>query len=203
MFQKINSKLAKDIHVADGGKFEFGQTELEFSKPIYHGPSGSKLGFVLMLAVRTPNCCFLHAPDVQGPMYAEPLKWILNQKPEMLVMGGPPTYLGGFKVEGSELETAQRNLVELAKRIPQLIVDHHLLRSLEYLDYLSPALVSAKKAGHQVFAASEFIHQEPELLEARRKELHQREPMGREWYERLERGEFKGGFSEPTFSVKC
>ena len=194
MFQKFNSKLAEEIRVADGGKFEFGRTELEFSKPIYHGPSGSKLGFVLMLAVRTPNCCFLHAPDVQGPMYVEPLKWILDQSPEVLVMGGPPTYLGGFKVESSELETAQRNLVELAKRIPQLIVDHHLLRSLDYLDYLSPAVASAKKAGNRVVTASEFLGQEPEPLEARRKELHQCEPVGREWYERLERGEFKERF---------
>ena len=91
MFWKLTSKVAKNIEAADGRTFKFGQTVLEFSKPVYHGPKGSKLGFVLMLIVRTPGCCLIHSPDAQGPMYDEPLKLILSKNPDMVLMGGPPT----------------------------------------------------------------------------------------------------------------
>lgn len=192
MFHKLNAELAREIRVADGQTFEFGRTRLEFSKPVYHGPKGSALGYVLMLTIRTPGCCVLHAPDVQGPMYDEPLELILKQKPDLVLMGGPPTYLAGFKVESEELATAQRNLAELAKRVPLLVVDHHLLRSLDYPLYLQPVVNAAGK--NRVLTAAEFVGERPSLLEARRKELHKLEPVGREWYERLERGEFKEGF---------
>lgn len=194
MFQKLNLKLAKEIRVADGQTFRFDKTTLEFSKPVYHGPAGSKLGYVLMLAVRTPGCCLVHAPDVQGPMYDEPLRFILARKPNALFMGGPPAYLAGFKIKGEDLEVARRNLTTLAERVQQIVVDHHLLRSLDYYDYLKPAAEAAKRAGNQLLTATELIGQKPRLLEARRKELHKLEPVEPEWYRRLERGEFKEGF---------
>ena len=192
MFHKLNAELAREIRVADGQTFEFGRTRLEFSKPVYHGQKGSALGYVLMLTVRTPGCCVLHAPDVQGPMYDEPLELILRQKPDLVLMGGPPVYLVGFKVESEELATARRNLAELAKRVPLLVVDHHLLRSLDYPRYLQPVVSAAGK--NRVLTAAEFVGEKPSLLEARRKELHKLEPVEREWYERLERGEYKEGF---------
>ena len=193
MFRKMNDKTAKEIRVADGRTFKFGRTSLEFSKPIYHGPAGSKLGYLLMLTIRTPGCCLLHAPDVQGPMYDEPLRTIIAQKPDLVMMGGPPIYLA-FKLDSDDLVAAQRNLATLARYVPQLVVDHHLLRSLDYLQYLQPVMRAAEQAGNRVLTAAELIGREPMLLEARRKELHEQEPIEREWYERLEKGEFKRGF---------
>ncbi len=194
MFQKLNTELAKEIKVADGQVFKFDNTALEFSPPVYHGPEGSALGYVLMLTVRTPGCSLVHAPDVQGPMYDGPLKLILAQKPDLVLTGGPPTYLEGFKVDSGVLATAQRNLVTLAQHVPRLVVDHHLLRSPDYLQYLQPAVQAAERAGNRLTTAAELVGQEPLLLEARRKQLHQAEPVEREWYERLQRGEFKRGF---------
>jgi len=109
------------------------------------------------------------------------------------MMGGPPIYLA-FKLESDDLAAAQRNLATLAQHVPQLVVDHHLLRSLDYLQYLQPVMRAAEQAGNRVLTAAELIGREPMLLEARRKELHEQEPIEREWYERLERGEFKRGF---------
>ena len=193
MFRKMNLKTAREIRVADGRTFKFGKTSLEFSKPIYHGPAGSKLGYVLMLTIRTPGCCLLHASDVQGPMYDEPLQIILAQKPDTVLMGGPPIYLA-FKLESDDIVAAQRNLATLAQNVPQLVVDHHLLRSLGYLKFLQPAMQAAKQTGNRLITAAELAGREPMLLEARRKELHEQEPIEREWYERLEKGEFKRGF---------
>lgn len=194
MFHKMGSRIAREIRAADGRSFRFGSTTLRFSEPVYHGTRGSELGHVLMLAVRTPGCSVVHASDVQGPMYDEPLEFILAQGPDVLLMGGPPIYLGGFKVGNLELEAAQRNLTKLARHVPQIVVDHHLLRSLEYRDYLRPVISAAERAGSRILTAAELMGLEPELLEARRRELHDAEPVRREWYQRLERGEFKAGF---------
>jgi hypothetical protein len=194
MFQKLNLEFAKEIQIADGQTFRFDKTTLEFSKPVYHGPAGSKLGYVLMLAIRTRGCCLVHAPDIQGPMYDEPLKFILAQEPDALLMGGPPAYLAGFKIKDEDLEIARHNLIKLAGKVSWFVVDHHLLRSLDYHEYLKPVEETARKAGNRLLTASEFIGQKPSLLEARRKELHRLEPIEPEWYRRLERGEFKEGF---------
>jgi hypothetical protein len=196
MFQKLNSKIAKEIRAADGKKFEFGQTTLEFSKPVFHGAADSQLGYVLMLTVRTPRCSLMHASDVQGPIDETALKLILKQSPDMLLMGGPPLYLKNFKIDEESLAKALDNMVKVVGEVLVTIIDHHLLRSLDYGDYLRPVYAEAEKRGHRVLSASELIGQAPQLLEAMRKDLHTQEPTEREWYEQLERGEFKEGFKE-------
>ncbi|MDI6884143.1 MAG: MBL fold metallo-hydrolase [Hadesarchaea archaeon] len=194
MFQKLNSKIVKEIQVADGRSFDFGRTTLEFSKPLFHGARGSQLGYVLMLTVRTPGCSLVHASDVQGPIDEEPMQLILKRRPDLLIIGGPPLYLKNFKIDQESLTKALDNMVKLVGEVPLTVIDHHLLRSLDYEDYLRPVHTEAEKAGHQVLSASEFIGQAPQLLEAMRKELHAQEPIEREWYKHLERGEFKEGF---------
>jgi hypothetical protein len=193
MFQKLNSEIA-EIKPADGQKFEFGETTLDFSKPVSHGHEGSQIGYLLMLTVKTKGCTLTHASDVQGPMEEETLRLIVEQKPDVVILGGPPLYLQGFKVDSSDIARAQRNMVELVKRVPSVVVDHHLLRSLDYRDFLEPVVEESKRHGHRIVTASEFLGQEPQLLEARRKELHSQKPVGREWYTRLEKGEFREGF---------
>jgi hypothetical protein len=197
MFWKLNSGIA-EIKTADGREFEFGGTKLRFSKPVPHGPEGSQLGWTLMLTVETSGCVFVHASDVQGPVEDGTLRLILEQKPDVVVVGGPPLYLSGFKVEERDIAKALGNMRELVKRVSLVVVDHHLLRSLDYRDFLKPVISESEKRGHKIVAASELLGEEPLLLEARRKELHAQKPVGREWYRRLERGEFKAGPGQQT-----
>lgn len=196
MFQKLNSEIVDKIETADGKKFEFGQTTLEFSKPVFHGARDSQLGYVLMLTVRTPGCSFVHASDVQGPIDEEALRLVLNQHPDMLVIGGPPLYLRNFKIDERSLAKALDNMAKLVRGVPITVIDHHLLRSVDYAEYLRPVRAEAEKHEHEVYSASELVGQDPQLLEAMRKELHAQEPMSREWYKRLEKGEYKEGFQK-------
>lgn len=193
MFRKKNLDLAEEIRVADGRRFEFDSTKLRFSKPVYHGPKGTKLGFSLILTVETPNFSLVHAPDVQGPMYKKSLDYILSQSPDLLIIGGPPTYIS-FKLNDEDLSNAKGNLIELAKEVPKSVVDHHLLRTTEYAKFIEPVVEEAEESEHEVLTASELVGREPNLLEARRKELHQEKPVEEEWYEHLEEGGFKEGF---------
>lgn len=192
MFQKLNAKIVKEIKVADGNKFDFGRTTLEFSKPVVHGAPGSELGYVLVLKIKTPECSLIHASDVQGPIDKETLRMLLGEEPDAVIIGGPPIYLAGFKIDQGSLSIAIDNLVKLVGEVPLTVVDHHLLRSLDWMDYLRPAYTEAEKRGHRVLSASELVGMEPQLLEARRKELHAQKPIVKEWYKRLEKGGFKG-----------
>jgi hypothetical protein len=192
-FRKSAQEHADEIRMADGQKLEYGSTTVEFSKPVYHGPEGTMLGFVLMLTVRTPGACLVHAPDVQGPMYGETLRELLSREPDALLIGGPPVYLS-FRLDPGDIEAAHRNLTTLAERVPQLVVEHHLLRMADYSRFLKPTMEAGARAGNKVMTAAEFAGDEPRLLEAMRRDLHAEKPIEKEWYERLERGEFKEGF---------
>lgn len=103
-------------------------------------------------------------------------------------------YLQDFKIDRESLAKACENMVKIVGEMPLTIVDHHLLRSLDYKEYLRPVHAEARRRGHRVLSASEFVGQEPKLLEARRKEFHAQEPVEKAWYERLKQGEFKEGF---------
>ncbi len=195
MFQKAHAQIAKEIKVADGQSFDFGDTKLQFSRPVPHGSPGSELGYLLMLTVRTPGCSFVHASDVQGPIDEGTLRLILEEKPDALIIGGPPTYLAGFKIDEASLKAARDNLVKLAGEVPVTVVDHHLLRSPDYMDYLKPVHAEAKRKNHRLLMASELVGLEPQPLEARRKELHAQKPVGKDWYKKLEKGEFKEGLN--------
>ncbi|KXB06492.1 hypothetical protein AKJ52_02175 [candidate division MSBL1 archaeon SCGC-AAA382C18] len=196
MFRKKNLDYAEEIRVADGHEVEYGSTKVRFSQPVFHGPQETDLGYSLILTLETPNFTLVHAPDVQGPMSSETLNYLVSQKPDLLIVGGPPTYIS-FKLEESDLENSKKNLIELAQNVPKLVVDHHLLRTVDYKDFLSPIYEAAKNYGNEVLTASELVGKEPNLLEARRKELHEKEPVGDDWYKSLESGEFKEGFNAP------
>ncbi|MBC7219190.1 MAG: MBL fold metallo-hydrolase [Hadesarchaea archaeon] len=191
IFQKLNAKIAKEIKTADGKSFTFGQTTLKFSRPVAHGSPGTELGYLLMLTVKTTGCTLVHASDVQGPIDGETLQMILAERPDVVIIGGPPTYLAGYKIDEASLESAKNNLAKLVREVPLSVIDHHLLRSIDYREFLEPAFKEAEKKGHRLLAASELLGQEPELLEARRKELHEKEPIAKEWYSRLKTGDLK------------
>ncbi|MGQ9788670.1 MAG: MBL fold metallo-hydrolase [Candidatus Hadarchaeaceae archaeon] len=191
IFQKLNAKIAKEIKTADGKSFSLGQTTLKFSRPVAHGSPGTELGYLLMLTVKTPRCTLVHASDVQGPIDGKTLQMILAERPDAVITGGPPIYLTGYKIDETSLESAKNNMKKLVKEVPLNVIDHHLLRSLDYREFLKPVFKEAEEKGHCLLIASEMLGLEPELLEARRKELHEKEPLTKEWYSRLKTGALK------------
>ncbi len=195
MFRKKNLDFAEEIRVADDHELSFGSTVIRFSPPMFHGSRDSDLGYSLILTLETPEFSLVHAPDVQGPMYSECLDYLLEQDPDLLIIGGPPTYIS-FKLDEKDIENSRKNLSKLAENIPNLVIDHHLLRTLDYREFLNPISEKAKDQGNDVFTASELIGKEPNLLEAKRKELHEKEPVEDEWYESLGDRKFGEGFQD-------
>jgi predicted metallo-beta-lactamase superfamily hydrolase len=181
MFSKTGGKYAKTTENADGKTFTFGATSLRFSEPVFHGPESSQLGWVLMTTVASHDEKFLFAPDVQGPMSASTLQTIINENPQLLMIGGPPLYLSQLKVGQNELQAGLKNLGEIARKIPNVIVDHHILRDENWQENTINILYDSYKSGSTFLTAAEFLGKRTVLLEASRKRLFKENPPSKEF----------------------
>jgi len=181
MFLKTGGKHAKRLETADGKVFEFGDTVIRFSDPVFHGPQGSALGWVLMSTIEHDDERVVFAPDVQGPMHDPTLKIILAERPQLVIMGGPPSYLAGFRVEENHVHRGIQNLENVVKKVPVTILEHHLLRDEKWRELSQPIFNAASKTGHMVLTAAEFFGKENKLLESRRKQLFEAEPPSTEF----------------------
>jgi hypothetical protein len=165
----LKNLVNSNITYADGQSFQVGDTTLKFSDPLPHGPEGSKLGYLIALTISWGDETLMHASDVQGPISEATREYILQEKPDTLILSGPPLYLVGFALEEKDLDRARNNLIKIVKKVPRVVVDHHLLRDLRYAQFLESV---EKESVKEVLVASQLIGKEPYLLEARRKEFY-------------------------------
>jgi predicted metallo-beta-lactamase superfamily hydrolase len=181
MFKKTGGSYAERLEIADSRTFEFGNTKLKFSDPVFHGPENSELGWILMITIECGDEKVLFASDVQGPMYTPTLDVILAENPQLVIMGGPPTYLAGFRVKEEHIKQGIQNLESLVKRVPTTILEHHTLRDEKWRTISQPIFDAASEVGHKVVTAAEFAGKENNLLEFRRRQLFENEPPSPEF----------------------
>ena len=165
--------MPKKLEVADGKKFRLGKTFINFSKAVCHG-TNPRLGYVTEVSIKSNNDKFVHTSDVEGPALEEQINFILNEKPNVLFVDGPMTYMLGYRYSFRSLEISNKNLVKAIKEknLNTLVLDHHLLRDLNYKLRIKPVYESAEKCGVKVLTAAEFCGRKIEMLEALRKELY-------------------------------
>jgi predicted metallo-beta-lactamase superfamily hydrolase len=182
LFQKTGGKYAKKLETADGKTFAFGKdTLMRFSEPVFHGPEDSMLGWVVMVLIECDGERFMFAPDVQGPMSTHTLELIKAAKSQVIMIGGPPFYLGGFKVDEAQLQLGLRNLAGVVETVSLTILEHHALRDEDWQQRTKQVYDVALKAGHTVVTAAEFAGQENAFLESRRKKLYTDYPPSKEF----------------------
>ena len=172
MFQRFVKRAGGKCEIADGRTFEFGSSKVTLSEPMPHGEEASEMGWVLMTSVRYESETFLHASDVQGPMSNKTLQLILQEKPNTVILGGPPTYLKGVRVQASSIDLGIGNAAEIAKAVRTLVLDHHLLRSRQWEAEAKPVFEAGEKAAHYVTTAAGYLNQPIRTLEASREELY-------------------------------
>ncbi len=173
-------EIARKIIVADGIEYRVDSTIIKFSQPLPHGVEGTPLGYVLMVMVEEEGYRILHTSDVQGPMHDKSLELILEWSPNKIILCGPPTYFEGYKVPIEWVRRGLENMVKLLsiKSLETLIVDHHLLRDIDYMEKIDELVRLSKAVGVRVLSAAEYMGLEVSQLEARRKELWGREGEG-------------------------
>ncbi len=190
MFKKTGGKHAEKLEFADGKPFSFGATKLRFSQPVFHGLQNTPLGWLLMTTIEHEDEKIVFASDVQGPVDRPTLRTIQAERPQLLIIGGPPVYLAGFRVNEKQIQWGLKNLETLAKMVSVTIVEHHLLRDLNWRQSAKQIFETAKNAGKRVVTAAEFVGEENRLLEAKRKQLFKDFPPSAEferWYRLEER----------------
>jgi len=180
VFAHTGGKYAERLEYADGRVFEFGDTKIRFSEPVFHGPGDSQLGWLLMTIIEHENERVLFASDVQGPMHQPTLETILEQNPNVVIVGGPPTYLAGL-VKQEHIQQGIMNLEKIVEGVPTTILEHHLLREENWRSFSQPALEAALKTRHRVLTAADFLKKENTLLESKRKQLFETEPPSTEF----------------------
>ena len=173
-FMYLIDHLPKRIEASDSREFKFKETEIKFSPPMHHGAINSKLGFVVMTSISYENEKLIHASDVQGPDVDETAEWIIAENPDTLIISGYPTLFIGWMLPQQGLIKSNENLIKILNetKVKTIILDHHLVRDLNYRDKIKDVLFEAEKLGKKIMTAAEFSGIENEFLEARRKELY-------------------------------
>ncbi len=181
MFQRFVKRIGSKCAVADVKVFEYGATRVKISQPVPHGEDETELGWVLMTTIESGDEKVLHASDVQGPMSKATTRLILKEKPDILLLGGPPLYLEGVRVEKASIREGLENASRIAEKIPKVIFEHHVLRSETWKDQAKPVLEAGAKAGHEIVTAAEYLRQPVRLLESKRERLYEEEPPPEEF----------------------
>ncbi|MGD6934329.1 MAG: MBL fold metallo-hydrolase [Candidatus Bathyarchaeia archaeon] len=180
-FLKTGAKHAKNVEYADGKTFVYGNTQLRFSEAVAHGEDNSMLGYVIMVTIQYGDERFMFAPDIQGPMSNHATQLILDVKPSLLMLGGPPFYLSGFRVNEAALQNATNNLKAIVEKVPITIIEHHTLRDEFWKQKVAPIEEHATKAGHSLLTAAEYIGEENRFLESNRKRLFRDFPPSKDF----------------------
>ena len=165
--------LPKKIEISDGNTFLLGKTRIAFSKAVCHG-TNPRLGYVTEVSIKSNNEKFLHTSDVEGPSLENQIKFILEEKPDILFVDGPMTYMLGYRYSFKSLEISNNNLVKAMREtgLQTLVLDHHFLRDLKYKTRIKPVYEAAEKYDVKVLTAAEFCGRKIEMLEALRRELY-------------------------------
>lgn len=188
MFLKTGGKYAKSLHNADGEIFTYGNTKVLFSEAVVHGQEDGSLGYVVMVTINYCRERFMFAPDVQGPISNQTTEIIRKIKPSLLMIGGPPFYLAGSRVDGSAIRKAIDNLSSIIEIVPTVIFEHHALRDAKWREKSALLFETAAKFGHKVLTGAEYAGEPDNLLESKRKQLYHDFPPSKEfesWMENL------------------
>jgi predicted metallo-beta-lactamase superfamily hydrolase len=189
LFQKTGGKYAEKLESADGKTFKFGEeTVLRFSEAVFHGSEDTVLGWVVMTLVEYADERFMFAPDIQGPMSIHTLELIKAANPHMIILGGPPFYLGGFKVPEAQLQLGVNNLTAIVEAVPLTILEHHTLRDEAWRQKTKQVYAKATEVGHEVMTAAEFAGYENNFLESKRKTLFVENPPSKEFKKWMREG---------------
>ncbi len=169
--------LPRKVEFADGARFKFGRTTIQFSGAVPHGPD-TKVGWVVEVSVREGDACFLHTSDIQGASRPDHLQFILAENPQTLYLDGPLTYLLGQGFSLDDLRGSLGNISAILEKtdVRTLILDHHVLRDPNWRESLSEVLAQAAKLGKRIVTAAGQLGREDEILEAHRRQLFAWDP---------------------------
>jgi hypothetical protein len=188
------------VLTADGFEHREVGLELRVSPPLPHGLEGTRLGYVVALTVVDPaeRARFVFASDVQGPLSPVAAAWLTQQRPTLLYLSGPPSYIER-DVGTAAIERGIDHLLRIVDATGcRVILDHHALRDGRFLARFERLWQTGR-----VVTAAAFLGVAEAPLESRRHRLWAavrkpgaKAPGGRAIISREHRAIAKGGHVE-------
>ena len=170
-------KVGAKPKVADSKRFRLGRCKIKFSNPVKHG-NDERLGYILEVLIETDDGRILYTSDVEGIVDDDQLNFILKSEPNIVICDGPMTYMLGTRFSEMDLKKSILNLVKVLnmETVEVLILDHHLLRDIEWKTWLKSIFEESEILNKKVLTAASYMGVEENLLEARRRELYGIQP---------------------------
>jgi len=175
-------RRASRWEVADGRTFTFGRTRISFSPPLWHGKEGTVQGYVVGTLVDDGDGKVAHASDVQL-LNAGAVEWMLSQEPDLAIVAGPPIF-DHERVSSEDEKYSLRLLGRLSQGVPEVVVDHHLLRSDRWRSFLEGLGDLRKK----VYCAAEREGAPVRTYESQRRKLYEEEEVEGTFHDELASG---------------
>jgi hypothetical protein len=114
-------------------------------------------------------------------MSTRTLELILNENPQLLMIGGPPLYLARFRVDDLQIQLGLKNLEKIVEAVPTVIVEHHILRDENWLEKTKRVFDKSRETECKILTAAEYLGVESSFLESRRKRLFAEDPPSKEF----------------------
>ncbi len=173
-FLPLLKEYAREIIVAEENEITKGNTKIKFSYAVPHGHN-DKLGYVVMTKIQESKT-FIHTSDVEGPTLDTTCEWIINENPDILWVDGLPTIFLGWMHPVKNLEIFNQQVIRIMNetKAKKIILEHHLLRDLNYVEKIQEILENAKTRNVKILTSAEYMGKENNFLEANRKNLWNR-----------------------------
>ncbi|MCK5145530.1 hypothetical protein KAR48_02180 [bacterium] len=164
-------KVAKDLEFVDNKVFRLGSTRIEFSKPVAENPD--IYNRVLQVSVQEADSCFVFSSEIAGACHGNILDFICRQNPDMLYLDGPVTYRQQGEIYNLDEKVSALKAVIESTSLQKMILDHHICRDFQWRHKIEPLFKVAQDRGVIIQTAAEFRGEPLQLLESRRKQLHE------------------------------
>lgn len=175
-FKKLARELwskgrwVKEFRLSDGTAIYWGEqrtvdcgdTRIKILGPWFHGVEYDRTGWITPVVIEKNNWKLFYTSDVMGPIIEDYSYYISREKPDTIILDGPPTYLYPYMFNKINLSRAVSNAVEIVESYPQLIIyDHHLLREKNWYRKVEKVFKVAEKEDVKVLTAAEYLGKKP------------------------------------------
>ena len=161
-FKENNTKLI----FIDGKQYEYNNIKIKFTKPLFHGIEFSRVGWVIGVVIIANNHKILYSSDLNGPIIEDYAEWIIKEKPDIIILDGPMTYMLGYTLNKINLNRAIENAIKIIKEsnAKLIIYDHHLPRERKYKEHTEQVWITAEKENIKIMTAAEYLGKTPTIL---------------------------------------
>ena len=181
-FWRQYSRKARRYEIAEGNSFTFGETVISFSPALWHGKSSTVQGHVVGTCISDGNQRVVHSSDVQL-LNSGCVNWMLGQNPDLAIVAGPPIF-DKERVKDDDRKLSLDLLVRLVQGVPEVVVDHHLLRAADWRDFVEE--VGGLRA--RVKCAADREGKAIQTYESARRSLYEKEEVDEGFHQDLKAG---------------